>query len=227
MKIKHPLVKGEIKEIKPFIYAVKIPDAYERGMLFCRYQEFYESPIKSIRGKYFTLEQLMHTYTKTNKHNSFIYPDDWAGYNIPSHILDKSVNLFYKENEYDKIMNNIYFHCSIDSQNKNNGTRTKWYLISAEDFDSKLMNHEIAHGLYYTNSEYKKRCTDLINEMRKVDYESIRKKLIKMGYGDDKNIIDDEIQAYLSTGLYPQMNTESLKNARKPFLKNFKKFKNV
>ena len=40
MKIKHPLVKGKVIQIKPFIYCVEIDDDYDRAMLFCRYQEF-------------------------------------------------------------------------------------------------------------------------------------------------------------------------------------------
>ena len=59
MKIKHPLVKGKVKEIKPFIYCVEIDDDYDRAMLFCRYQEFYESPYKKFRGKTFTWMEYM------------------------------------------------------------------------------------------------------------------------------------------------------------------------
>lgn len=227
MKINTPLVKGKLVELRPRIYAVIIPDRYERGMLFSRYQEYYESAIKSLRGKYNSFVQFMNTYRKENKHGSFIYPDDWAGYNLPSESLDKSINLFYKENEYDVIMNDIYFHCSIDAQNKNNGIRCKWYLISAESDKSSLMQHEIAHGLYYTNKEYYKSCQELLNNMKPSVYQSVKKKLIKMQYGDDKIIIPDEIQAYLSTGLYPTMKTKAIEEARKPFIKNFKKFYNM
>lgn len=227
MKIKHSLVKGVVKEIKPFIYAVVIPDRYERGMLFTRYQEYYESGIKSLRGKYNSFVQFMNIYRKQNKHKTFIYTEDWAGYNIPSNSLDKSIDVFYKETEYDEIMNDIYFYCSIDSQNKNNGTRHKWYLISAEKEGSSLMNHEIAHGLYFTNKEYYDSCQVLLKNMKPSVYKSIKDKLIKMQYGDDKIIIPDEIQAYLSTGLYPIMKTKAIEEARKPFIKNFKKFNQI
>jgi hypothetical protein len=40
MEITHPLVVGEVKEIKPHIYAVIVKDDYDRAMLFCRYQEY-------------------------------------------------------------------------------------------------------------------------------------------------------------------------------------------
>jgi hypothetical protein len=106
MKIKHPLVKGRVKEVKPFIYCVEVDDNYDRAMLFCRYQEFYESPYKQFRGKPFTWMEYMRFYKNSWKKNVFTYPEDWVGYNIPSTILEKSIDTFYKETEYDVIMNN-------------------------------------------------------------------------------------------------------------------------
>ncbi len=226
MKINHPLVKGKVIEIKPNIYCVTIDDDYDRAMLFCRYQEFYESPYKKFRGKPFTWMEYMRHYKTAWKKRTFTYPDDWAGYNIPSNILDGGVDVFYKETEYDVIMNDIYFYCAIDSQNKNNGTRCDWYLIGASSKDLKTMDHEIAHGLYFTNKEYKKEVTKLIKKIKPTHYEKLKKKLIKMGYVDDKKILNDEINAFMSTGLYNGMDTKELKVYEKQFNKTFKKYKN-
>lgn len=224
MNIKHPLVKGKVKEIRPFIYCVEIDDDYDRAMLFCRYQEFYESPYKRFRGKPFTWMEYMRFYKTSWKKRTFTYPDDWSGYNIPSNVLDKANDTFYKETEYDEVMNNIYFYCAINAQNKNNGTRCNWYLIGASSKDKGTTNHEIAHGLYFTNKEYKKNVTNLIKNIKPIHYEKLKKKLIKMGYVDDKKIIDDEIQAFMSTGLYNGMDTKELKVYEKEFRDNFKKF---
>jgi hypothetical protein len=224
MNIKHPLVKGKVKEIRPFIYCVEIDDDYDRAMLFCRYQEFYESPYKKFRGKSFTWMEYMRFYKTVWKKKTFTYPDDWSGYNIPSNVMDRANNIFNKDTEYDVVMNNIYFYCSIDSQNKNNNTRCDWYLIGASTKDKGTTNHEIAHGLYFTNKEYKKNVTNLIKNIKPTHYEKLKKKLIKMGYVNDKKIIDDEIQAFMSTGLYNGMETKELKVYEKEFRKNFKKF---
>ena len=68
MKIKNLLVEGEVKELYPKIFGVSIKNNYDRAMLFCRYQEFYESPFKEIRGKNFSFEKFMWLYkTKNNK----------------------------------------------------------------------------------------------------------------------------------------------------------------
>jgi hypothetical protein len=224
MNIKHPLVKGKVKEIKPFIYCVEVDDDYDRAMLFCRYQEFYESPYKKFRGKRFTWMEYMRHYKLAWKKRTFTYPDDWSGYNIPSNVMDKANNIFYKDTEYDVIMNDIYFYCAIDSQNKNNGTKCNWYLIGASSKDKGTTNHEIAHGLYFTNEDYKKNVTKLIKNIKATHYEKLKKKLIKMGYVDDKKIIDDEIHAFMSTGLYNGLNTKELKVYEKEFKKNFSNF---
>jgi hypothetical protein len=64
----------------------------------------------------------------------------------------------------------------------------------------------------------------LINNIKPTHYNKSKKKLIKMGYVDDKKIIDDEIQAFMSTGLYNGLNTKELKVYEKEFKSNFKKF---
>ncbi len=225
MKIKHPLVKGKVKEVKPFIYCVEVDDNYDRAMLFCRYQEFYESPYKKFRGKPFTWMEYMRHYKNVWKKGIFTYPEDWSGYNIPSNIVEKGVDIFYKETEYDVIMNDIYFYCALDAQNKNNGTRHDWYLIGVSSKDKGTMNHEIAHGLYYTNQEYKKRMLYQLSLIPKKVMDKIDKKLIKMGYVNDRKILDDEAQAFLSTGLYNGLDTKEIEKYEKPFVKIFKEFK--
>ena len=223
-KIKHPLVKGIVKEVAPRIYCVQVDDDYDRAMLFCRYQEFYESPYKRFRGKPFTWMEYMRFYKEAWKKRVFTYPDDWAGYNIPSNVMQRANHIFCKETEYDEIMNDIYFYCAIDSQNKNNGTRCDWYLIGASSKDLKTMDHEIAHGLYFTNKSYQIRTKALLHLIPKRVRNNINKKLIKMGYVNDKKILDDEAQAFLSTGLYNGMDTKEIKKYERDFKNNFKKF---
>jgi hypothetical protein len=224
MKIKHPLVKGKVVEVKPRIYCVTIDDDYDRAMLFCRYQEFYESPYKKFRGKPFTWMEYMRHYKSAWKKRVFTYPEDWSGYNIPSHMLQQAHHIFCRDTEYDLIMNDIYWYCAKDSMEKNDGRQTDWYLIGASSKDLKTMDHEIAHGLYYTNDEYKKSTIKLIKQIKPNHYDKLKKKLIKMGYVDDKKIIDDEINAFMSTGLYNGLDTKELKKYEKEFIKNFKKF---
>lgn len=221
MNINHPLLKGTLKKIMPNIYGVIIKDQYDRAMLFACYQEYYESPFPEIRGQNFTLETLMRVYTKKNKKDCFTYPKDWGGYNIPSNILLERFHKLEEKNlvTYELLMRNIIFECVKLSKTK------PFYLIGVDNIKSVTMNHEMAHGLYYTNEKYKEITDKLISEMNKKDYQNIKKKLVKMGYVNEKKIIDDEIQAYMSTGLYGYMNVEDLIKYKRKFVQNFNKFK--
>ena len=226
MNINHPLVKGVVKEIKPNIYCVLVDDNYDRAMLFCRYQEFYESPYKKFRNKYFTWMEYMRFYKDVWKKKTFTYPEDWSGYNIPSNILQIAHHIFCGETEYDNVMNDIYWYCVSDVQKKNEGKDIDWYLIGASSKDLRTLDHEIAHGLYFTNRNYKKDTNKLIKEIKPTHYDKLKKKLIKMGYVSDKKIINDEIQAFMSTGLYNDLDIKELKKYESKFIKNFKKYNN-
>jgi len=168
----------------------------------------------------------MRFYKDAWKKKTFTYPEDWSGYNIPCNILQVAHHQFCKDTEYDSIMNDIYWYCAKDSSEKNDGRRTDWYLIGASSKDLKTLDHEIAHGLYFTNKDYKRDANKLIKGIKPTHYDKLKKKLMKMGYVNDKKIIDDEIQAFMSTGLYNGLDTKELKKYETGFVKNFKKYRN-
>lgn len=225
MKIEEDFVKGEISEILPNIFVVTIKDGYDRSMLFCRYQEYYESPFKEIKGNDFSLEYFMRLYTKKNNKKYFSYPDDWSGYNIPSKSLFDAHKLF-KNNltEYDKIMCKIIHYCDQTVKEKNDNHLQHWYLIGVDKLTSSITNHELAHGLYYTNPHYKAHMDYLVMSIKPKIYESLKSPLIKIGYDSDKTIIDDEIQAYMSTGKLPSWNDKHYELYHNEFKKVFKQY---
>jgi len=225
MRINNSLVEGEVREIKPFIYAVIIKNQYDRSSLFCRYQEFYESPYPQIRNRYFTMEQFMRLYTTTNKRTNFTYPSDWTGYNIPSKVLLTAKNIFgAPTTQYDYTMYEIIEYCERESRMKNKGEQHSWYLIGVDKLKSGVMNHEIAHGFYYTNPQYKVEMDYLIGDIENKDREHFKKVLVKGGYSDDTLIINDEIQAYMSTGKHTEWNDSVYQKYSQDFIKIFKKF---
>lgn len=226
MKLNYEVLKGEVREIHPRIFAVSIKNDYDRAMLFCRYQEFYESPFKQIRGKYFSLEYYMWLYTKKRKDEIFTYPRDWSGYNIPSKSVEKALDVFYHKNTpspYDRIMSDIYFSCE-NNPLKSGNPRSKWYLLGADSYKSLTMDHEIAHGMYFTDKKYKKSADELVSSIKSKDYSFLCKNLVKMGYANDKKILNDEIQAFLSTGLYRTFDTPEIRKYAGDFENNFKKY---
>jgi len=78
------------------------------------------------------------------------------------------------------------------------------------------MNHELAHGLYHVNLKYKVSTYELVLGLSKKIFEDMERILLNMGYCDD--VVCDEIQAYMSTGL------KGIKKETKSFSDNFKKY---
>lgn len=191
--MKIPEVK--IEEVKPGIFAVFLDDEYHLPMLFCRVQEFYESDNDEFRGKKFSIWRYMEWYSKSRS-GSFSYPSDWSGFNIPFEILEKCYSI-HKEDEtpYDAVMRGI-----IGEVNKRKLGESLAYVIGvgSTEGDETVLEHEICHGMYYIDPEYKAK-TDSITENLESQYRNefkkFRKNLLSMGYHE--GVIKDELQAYL------------------------------
>ncbi|NDB56269.1 hypothetical protein EB169_10645, partial [archaeon] len=82
-----------ITEVKPNIFAVIIPNGFDRAMTFCRVQEFYESPNPQFRGKHFSMWDYMKWYSKEYD-RGFSYPNDWSGFNIPFEVITPNIQTF-------------------------------------------------------------------------------------------------------------------------------------
>jgi hypothetical protein len=184
-----------IKQVKPNIFAVVVKDDYDLAMLFCRVQEFYESPNTKFRGQNFSIWDFIEWYSR-ERNGSFTYPTDWAGFNIPFEALEECMQgLQEPESPYDKEMQRIY--------NLINGMKPKEgraYIIGVPDIHSETFNHEVCHALYYVDDEYKKIADSITNEFKKSlesAYHIFKRNLLGMGYTED--VVDDEIQAYLTT----------------------------
>ena len=182
----------KIEEVRPNIFAVIVKDHYHRAMLFLRVQEYYESPNPEFRGKSFNIWDYIEWYSRRNK-DVFTYAFDWGGFNIPLEVAYQCYDtLTDSYTSYDEVMENIIhqiYELNIDG---NNG-----YIIGAPSTDDDTFEHEVCHGLYATNKEYKELVDEVTIAIPFKDYQTFRKNLLKMGYNGI--VIDDEIQAYLST----------------------------
>jgi hypothetical protein len=186
----------KIEEVEPNVYAVIIPDNYHKAMLFCRVQEFYESPNPNFRGKAFCIWDFIEWYSR-QKRDAFTYAFDWGGFNFPLNVAENCYTKLLKKGSdwftpYDKEMNHII---SEIREMVGNG---KAYVIGAADMTGWTFKHEICHGLYYTNKKYKELTDEVTDTIPLKDYMKFRNNLLKMGYTE--GVIDDEIQAYLNFG---------------------------
>ena len=213
----------------PKIFVVAFKDRYDLAMTFFRYQEFYESPRKEVyRNPSLSLTALIRSYGSFGKGSKeevkdFSYFNDWGGFNIPSFVfklIHPNIVITdpktWEPTKYDhlmkKILNQIYDLLP-------EGNRGKFYLIGIlKDKDKKILNHELSHAFYFLDPEYKERINKLIKQIPNKLYEKFRKQL-KKAYG--KNVIDDEIQAYLVSGFIKNQ-SELKKKLRQKFKKIFK-----
>ncbi len=208
----------EVYNIANKIYAVVIKDVKIRCYLFLRYQEYYEGASNSIRGSKFSIDNYINWYMDTYKNKDmFTYAYDWAGFNIPSNKIEECLESIYDRNEYDRIMSQIFNSCKYDSDLED------FYLLGVDSLDGGLLEHEMAHGMYFTDPSYKLEMDKLTESLPKEIREIMNSKISEMGYGE--NVISDEVQAYMSTGLMDEMEEiKGIKTWVKKYQKVFKKF---
>ena len=186
-------IKYKIKEVKPHIFSVVVKNDYDRAMLFLRVQEYYESPNPKFRGKSFDIWDYMKWYSKEYE-RGFTYGIDWSGFNIPLEIAYNCYDKHYDTyTPYDEIMEKIVFNIY-----EMNGDDCNGYIIGSENTSGSTFKHEVCHGLYHTNNEYKKLANKNVKLLPKEHYTIFKNNLLEMGYTN--KVIDDEIQAYLMYG---------------------------
>ncbi|MDR3583312.1 MAG: ABC transporter ATP-binding protein [Candidatus Pacebacteria bacterium] len=184
---------------------------------FLRFQEHYESP--NFRGKIFSLDEFKQWYIKTSpngiKTGEFTYYSDWNGFNIPSYILKPFCDgRFNPLSEAEKNMLEIF-----------KSETGVFYIIGIHKENKKidqLLTHETAHGLFYTNDNYRSEVKQIL---LKYDTTLIKYELrAKAGYHEE--VLEDEVHAYsidsisgLTTPIPEKLSAE-LREAYEKYLKH-------
>lgn len=213
-----------IKEVKPRIFLFEFKNHYDMCMHFLRYQEYYESASPKFRGKSFEVFDFMKWYSLKYGKGSFTYPSDWNGFNIPSSVI---FDLWNKhdipdKNIYDYEMRQAWRECNAKIYERTELPVNQFYIIGTVR-GNKALKHEIAHGLFYLHSEYKKGATKLVKELSPGIRKHLSSVLKKLGY--TPKVYVDEIQAYMSTGLTGAFgDVDQWKDERKAFEKHLKQF---
>lgn len=189
-----------IEQIKPNIFSVLMADKYHLPMLFCRVQEFYESPNANFRGQAFSIWDFMEWYSTFK--GSFTYPTDWGGFNIPFEVLEKCIQVSQIESPYDTEMIRIY---ETIKRLKSEG---KAYIIGSESNIGRTFNHEICHAMFYTNEDYKQKVLNFVRSIDAETFNIMKQNLLSGGYSE--SVIEDEVHAYLMYGHGSNMLSEGL-----------------
>lgn len=183
-----------IKQIIPNLLHLKFENQYEVTSTFLRLQEFYESPFDNIRNNYFTLEHYMDTYA--NEMGNFTYHIDWAGFNVPGNVVLEFYETFSHDMllEKEKTLKQIIMQAQQDGKIQGDN----FYIIGTYGGDDiHVIRHEIAHGLFYLNTEYRKQVLEILNKIPESNMEAMTTWLSDKGYTNQ--VFLDEINAYLST----------------------------
>jgi hypothetical protein len=184
-------IQYKLEQVYPGIFHCTIKDSYDLAMTFCRVQEYYESPLKEVRGKHFNFLEFMRLYAKKQGNGVFDYPTSWCGFNVPGSTVS---NLYSKRlpdfNQYDNVILTIHKRLLKKCKNDN------YYLIGSQG-KKDVLYHEYCHGLYALDSTYRTTVQQIINKLNVTVRKKIENSLLKKGYC--KKVLLDEIQAYLST----------------------------
>lgn len=177
----------KVKEIVNRIFHVQKPTMQSLASMFLRFQEHFEGP--EFRGKVFSRAEYRRWYTENSeqgkKTGKFTYFEDWAGFNIPSHILRP----FY-EGQFDPLIKAEQE--LLDAFEEMQGRR--FYIIGTIKGDDRAIKHEVAHGLFYTQPKYREAATNALRGFRAADRKKINKYLLRIGYCDD--VLVDETHAF-------------------------------
>ncbi|KND49058.1 MAG: hypothetical protein AB200_01345 [Parcubacteria bacterium C7867-005] len=174
-------------EVLKNIFLLEFETQLDLTSTFLRFQEHYESP--EFRGKIFSLDEYKDWYTKLK--GSFTYYSDWSGFNIPSYVLkpfyenkfdpltteEQSLLSLFKEHEHPFYVLGIY--------DKHDGTQNILYL-----------EHETAHGLFYTEPVYREK---VLKILEKYNLDDLKDWLRSRG-GYHEEVLLDECHAYSLTG---------------------------
>jgi len=176
------------------IFHLRFDDEREMCEAFLRFQEHYESP--EFKGKIFTLDEYKAWYIQNspNKKESgvFTYYDDWAGFNIPSEILQP----FY-EGRFSPLSDKETTLLNLFERRRNQ----LFYIVATgkndrEGNEDSSLDHENAHGLFYTRPEYRDEALLAIS-LIDVQTRKMMDDLLASYGGYHASVFDDEVHAYL------------------------------
>lgn len=145
---------------------------------FIRFQEHFESPV--FRNKVFTLGQFKSWYAK--EYGAFTYHTDWSGFNIPSHVLNPFIKGLFDPltPEEQKLLELFKYRTG------------RFYIIGVNE--KRSLDHEICHGLWYTNETYRNKVKAVLETYRTTSKFNEFYTALQADYNE--SVIEDEIHAY-------------------------------
>lgn len=167
----------KVTEVTKGLFWLKFGTPRAAAKTFLRVQEHFESP--AFRGKIFTVKQYQKWFRQ--QFNAEYY-DSYEGFNVPSYVLKPFIQgKFDPLNQAEKKLVALF-----------QTRKGKYYIVASARGDNLTLKHELAHGLYYLNDEYRKAVKKMLS---KINIKNVIKFLEKDGY--HPAVCNDEANAYL------------------------------
>lgn len=170
------------------IFLLEFDSSVEAAKTFLRFQEHYESP--EFKGKIFSLKDYIKWYKTQTDNGKFTYYYDWSGFNIPSWVLEPFKKNYFRDlSTREKALLKMF-------ENETGG----YYIIGVQKGKADDLKHEIMHGLYYINPDYKKTVDIILADQKSLPSNNLTEiydVIEKAGYHGD--VLHDEVHAYLVT----------------------------
>jgi hypothetical protein len=177
-----------LKEITPKIILLEFEDQELMTKSFMRMQEHYESP--KFKDKIFTYKEFSDWYSSEND-GIMSYFTDWEGFNLPSYVLKPFYDgLFSEISTFEtNILNSLKVYYDLGES---------FYIIGALKGFEACLEHEVMHGLYYANEDYKNIVEGYLDRfLTQTERLGLEAHFKFLGY--HKSVWRDEMQAYLGS----------------------------
>lgn len=163
--------------------------ATQSGMIdmFLRPQERAECTNEEFRTRPFTVGEYRSWYANSQG-PVFDYDHVVLGVNFPSHILRP-----FLDGDFDPLTEG-----EKELVNCVRGKKGPYYIIGTFGKIDNTLEHEICHGLFYTDKTYKASVIKAIEE--KVPKQTKKKALAVLAESYNHDVLVDELHAYLATG---------------------------
>jgi hypothetical protein len=166
---------------------------------------------------------LIEAYCKLSTSGEFKYFSDFSAFNIPDYSLRSFIRTFGDDLlEHEKILFKE-LEKIIEVTNEEQPTPRSYFVATyTKNNDEKIndLQHEITHGLYYTESMYNRIMTDLLKEKQTL-VTAFSKVLKDLSYCDD--VLLDECQAYFATSSISELRSYGLKGFTAKDIEPFRK----
>jgi hypothetical protein len=172
-----------LKKPHPQIYLFLGESPADLGRPFVRMQEFYESPSKLFRHKFFTLEKFKTWYCKNQSASGrFTYYRDFWGYNLPGDVfLEWATTYAGNESEDEQRLLGMM-----------GALPPKFYVIGAPAKDYATIDHELSHSFWHLYPEYRRR---MLAMHEGFDLRAVKRYLKANMYAPD--VEADEVTSYV------------------------------